>query len=65
MMITVQLDKAQAEAQLTFLRLVGPQELAAVHKGIEWATFDKGCTALRVALRDAVEPGWVEKEFEP
>jgi hypothetical protein len=22
-------------------------------------------TALRVALRDAIEPGWVEKEVEP
>jgi hypothetical protein len=51
MKIMVELDRDQAEALLTVLRRIGPSEIAMMHEGVEWATFDRANTALRVALR--------------
>jgi hypothetical protein len=57
MKITIELDKDQAEALLTVLRRIGPSEVAQLHEGIEWPTFDKASEKLRVALRDAIDLG--------
>jgi hypothetical protein len=65
MKITVDLDEEQTIALLTFLRRVGPSEIAMLHEGIEWAVFDAACTELRVALRDSLEPGWREESDTP
>jgi hypothetical protein len=51
--ITVEQDRDQAEALLTFLHRIGPSEIAQLHEGIEWATFNKARERLRVALRGA------------
>jgi hypothetical protein len=60
--ITFYVDTPGAEALLTVLRRIGPNEIAMLHdEGIEWATFDKASTRLRTALRDLVEPGWREE----
>jgi hypothetical protein len=56
MKITVELEQEEATALLTVLCRIGPSEIAMLHEGIEWATFDKACTELRTALRDVVEP---------
>lgn len=57
MFILFEIDRDQAEALLTVLRRIGPSEIAMMHEGIEWATFDKAATKLTVALRDELEPG--------
>jgi hypothetical protein len=57
MKITVELDQEQATALLAVLRRIGPSEVALLHEGIEWATFDTARERLRIALRDVVEPG--------
>jgi hypothetical protein len=64
MKITMELDRDQAEALLTVLRRIGPSEIAMLHEGIEWPTFDAADTKLRVALREVVEPGWIAKEID-
>jgi len=65
MKITVDLDEEQAIALLTYLRRVGPSEIAMLHEGIEWAVIDAACTELRAALRDCLEPGWREDSDAP
>jgi hypothetical protein len=57
MKITIELDKDQAEALLTVLSRIGPSEVAQLHEGIEWPTFDSASEKLRVALRDAIDLG--------
>ena len=54
--ISIELDLDQAEAPLTVLRRFGSSEIAMLHEGIEWATFDKANTELCAVLRDVVEP---------
>ena len=46
---------------LTVLRRIGPSEIAMLHEGVEWPTYDKASEKLHVALRDVIEPGWAEK----
>lgn len=50
MKITVELDRDQAEALLAVLHRIGPSEIAQLHEGIEWATFDTAVERLRIAL---------------
>ena len=57
MKISVELDREQATALLTVLRRIGPSEVAQLHEGIEWPTFDGASEKLRVALRDAIDLG--------
>ena len=57
MKITIELDQEQAIALLAVMRRIGPSEVALLHDGIEWATFDSARERLRIALRDVVEPG--------
>ena len=59
--ITFYVNTAEATALLTVLRRIGPNEIAQLHEGIEWLTFDKACGNLRIALRDVVEPNWREE----
>ena len=61
MKITVELEHEEATALLTVLRRIGPSEVAMLHEGVEWPTYDKASEKLRVALRDVIEPGWAEK----
>ena len=61
MKITVELDRDETEALLTVLRRAGPSEVAMLHEGVEWPTYDKASEKLHVALRDVTEPGWAEK----
>ena len=68
MKITVELDRDETEALLTVLRRAGPSEVAMLHEGVEWPTYDKASEKLRVVLRDMIEPGWAErvlKDIEP
>jgi hypothetical protein len=59
--IKFEVDTEGATALLTFLRRLSPPDIGLLHRGVEWATFDKAATQLRVALRDVIEPGWREK----
>jgi hypothetical protein len=61
MKISVELELEEATALLTVLRRIGPSEIAMLHEGVEWPTYDKASEKLRVALRDMIEPGWAEK----
>ena len=61
--ITFYVNATEATALLTVLRRIGPNEIAQLHEGIEWLTFDKASGNLRVALRDVVEPNWREELF--
>ena len=61
MKITVELEQEEATVLLTVLRRIGPSEIAMLHEGVEWPTYDKASEKLRVALRDMIEPGWAEK----
>ena len=61
MKISVELEHEEATALLTVLRRIGPSEIAMLHEGVEWPTYDKASEKLRVALRDMIEPGWAEK----
>ena len=61
MKITVELEQEEATTLLRFLRRIGPSEVAMLHEGLEWPTYDKASEKLRVALRDVIEPGWAEK----
>jgi hypothetical protein len=54
--ITIELDQEQTIALLAVMRRIGPSEVALLHDGIEWATFDSARERLRIALRDVVEP---------
>lgn len=51
MKITVELDRDQAEALLAVLRRIGPSEIAQLHEGIEWATFDTARERLAAVLQ--------------
>jgi hypothetical protein len=55
------LNWSKATALLTVLRRIGPSEIAMLHEGVEWPTYDKASEKLHVALRDVIEPGWAEK----
>ena len=57
MKITIELDNDQAEALMAVLRRIGPSEVAQLHEGIEWPTFDRASEKLRVALRNAMDLG--------
>ena len=61
MKISLDLSQEEATALLMVLRRIGPSEVAQLHEGIEWPTFDKASEKLRVALRDVMEPGWREQ----
>jgi hypothetical protein len=62
MKLTFELERDQAEALLEVLRRLRPSAIPQLHEGIEWPTFEKASTELRVALRDAIEPGWREED---
>ena len=64
MKISVELEHEEATALVTVLRRIGPSEIAMLHEGVEWPTYDKVSEKLRVALRDMIEPGWAEKTIE-
>ena len=61
MKISVELEHEEATALVTVLRRIRPSEIAMLHEGVEWPTYDKVSEKLRVALRDMIEPGWAEK----
>ena len=61
-MISIELDRDQAEALLTALRRIGPSEVAMLHEGVEWAAFDKASSELCTALQEFLEAGWCDKE---
>jgi hypothetical protein len=55
-------DTEEAEALLRVLRGIGRREIEMLPTDIPWEIFNAGCTRLRTALRDVVEPGWRERE---